>query len=140
MKYPVTKIDWNAFQYMFSPDSRTAFQQLTEQLFCFEFHQPYGVYRYYNQPHIETMPIHCGNVCVGFQSKYYDAQTSLSSKKNELMLAISGAHQKYPDINRIVFYINKELFNSFCGVIVTLIKKILTTQNIQNMKQNQKLH
>ncbi len=108
MKYPITKIDWNAFQYMFSPDPRTAFQQLTEQLFCFEFHQPYGVYRYYNQPYVETMPVRYGEIYVGFQSKYYDAQTPLLSKKNELISAITGAHQKYPDINEMVFYINKE--------------------------------
>jgi hypothetical protein len=41
-----TKVDWNAFEYIHSSNPRDAFQKLTEQLFCFEFNQPYGIYRY----------------------------------------------------------------------------------------------
>jgi len=108
MEYLGTKVDWNAFQYMFSQDPRTAFQQLSEQLFCFEFKQPYGIYRYYNQPYIETIPIYYSDKYVSFQSKYYDAQTKLASKKGELISAITGAHQKYPSIDEIIFYVNKE--------------------------------
>ena len=63
----LAKVDWNAFEYIHSSNLREAFQKLTEQLFCFEFKQPYGIYRYYNQPHIETMPVHVGNDYIGFQ-------------------------------------------------------------------------
>jgi len=108
MGHLITKIDWNTFCYLFSPDPRTAFQQLAEQLFCFEFHQPFGIYRYYNQPYIETMPVHYDGACIGFQVKYYDASTNLSDRKGELIATITGAHNKYPDIDKIIFYINKE--------------------------------
>lgn len=108
MKSAVTRIDWNTFQYLFSSDPRTAFQQLAEQLFCYEYHQPYGVYRYFNQPYIETMPVRLDNAYVGFQAKYYDAATNLSTKKGELIEAITGASERYLGINKIVFYLNKE--------------------------------
>lgn len=104
----LTKIDWNAFEYIHSSNPREAFQKLTEQLFCFEFEQPYGIYRYYNQPHIETMPVHVGNDYIGFQSKYYDASTALSDREQELINAIDGAYSRYPGISKIIIYINKE--------------------------------
>lgn len=108
MDYSLTKISWTTFNYIFSSDPRTAFQQLAEQLFCFEFGQPYGIYRFYNQPYIETMPIKCGDDYIGFQAKYYDASTHLSDNTAELISSIDGAHVKYPGINKIIFYINKE--------------------------------
>lgn len=108
MNIGIARIDWNAFNYIHSGNTRDAFQKLTEQLFCFEFKQPYGVYRYYNQPYIETMPICFGSEVIGFQSKYFDAASNLSDKKTELMDAITSAHRRYPSITKIVFYINKE--------------------------------
>lgn len=104
----MVKVDWNAFNYIHSEKAREAFQRLTEQLFCFEYNQPYGIYRYYNQPHLETLPIRCGTDTIGFQSKYYDGATTLSSKKQELLETIGGAHAKYPALTKIVFYINKD--------------------------------
>lgn len=104
----VVRVDWNAFNYIHSLNSRDAFQKLTEQLFCFEYDQPYGIYRFYNQPYIETVPISHGKETIGFQSKYYDASTTLSSKKNDLIDAISDAHKEYPSLTKIVFYLNKE--------------------------------
>lgn len=109
MSYPIiTRVDWNAFNYIFSENTREAFQKLAEQLFCFEFEQPYGIYRYYNQPYIETMPILHNEDTIGFQAKYYDASTNLSSRKDELKNAITGASEKYPGLTKIVFYVNKE--------------------------------
>lgn len=102
------KVNWNTFDYIHSADTRGAFQRLTEQLFCFEFKQPYGIYRYYNQPYIETMPIHIGVEYIGFQSKYYDASTKLSDKVDEFKDAIKGAAEKYPGLTKIVLYTNKE--------------------------------
>lgn len=104
----IVKVDWNTFNFIHSEKSREAFQQLTEQLFCFEYNQPYGIYRYYNQPYLETMPILCGSETVGFQSKYYDGATTLVSKKQEILDTIDGAHVKYPALTKIVFYINKD--------------------------------
>jgi hypothetical protein len=70
------KVDWNTFHFLFSQDTRVAFQKLVEQMFCFEFQQPYVIYRYYNQPYIETMPIQYDGDCIGYQAKYFDAATN----------------------------------------------------------------
>ena len=84
-------VDWNVFDYKFSGKQREAFESLAYTLFCFEFKQKFGIFRYFNQPYIETQPIKTddGDV-IGFQAKYYDAATKLSSKKMELIEAIDG--------------------------------------------------
>ena len=101
-----TKIDWRIFETNFSADIRGAFQQLTEQLFCYEYKQPYGIFRFYNQPYIETMPIIVDTRTIGFQAKYFDASTKLSDKVEELCSAITGAHAKYPTLTHIVLYMH----------------------------------
>lgn len=102
-------VDWKAFEYKFSSNPRQAFENLSYILFCHEFKQNYGVFRYFNHPHIETQPINTlDGYLTGFQSKYYDSTTRISSKETELKDAIKGAKEKYK-INRIIFYINKEL-------------------------------
>ena len=102
-------VDWKAFEYKFSADPRPAFESLAYILFCYEFKQTYGIFRYYNQPYIETQPVDTVNGHkVGFQAKYYDAGTLMSSKEQDLKDAIKGAKNKYVGIDRIIFYINKE--------------------------------
>lgn len=102
-------VDWKAFEYKFSIDSRPAFESLAYILFCYEFKQTYGIFRYYNQPYIETQPANTADGHkVGFQAKYYDAGTQMSSKEQDLKDAIKGAKNKYAGIDRIIFYINKE--------------------------------
>ena len=106
--YQNVGVDWNVFKYIFSTNPRKEFEQLAYLLFCFEFDQPFGVFRYFNQAHIETTPINFNDDCIGFQAKYYDDTTTLSSKNNELKSAISGAKRTYSNINRLIFYVNKE--------------------------------
>lgn len=106
--YQSAEVNWDVFQNNFSADPRSAFERLSYLLFCFEFNQPYGVFRYFNQPHIETSPIQVGGDCVGFQAKYYDPQVQIRARKDELKETIADAKLKYPGINRLVFYINKE--------------------------------
>lgn len=102
-------IDWKAFEYKFSGDPRAAFESLAYILFCYEFKQTYGIFRYYNQPYIETQPANIADGHkVGFQAKYYDAGTQMSSKEQDLKDAIKGAKNKYVGIDRIIFYINRE--------------------------------
>ena len=103
-------VDWKVFDYKFSGKERETFESLAYMLFCYEFKQKFGIFRYFNQPYIETQPIKTddGDV-VGFQAKYYDAATRLSSKKKEIIEAIDGAKAKYAEINRYIIYTNKEL-------------------------------
>lgn len=103
-------IDWRIFEYKFSANPQSAFESLSYTLFCHEFNQKQGIFRYFNQPYIETMPIDTNDgFTTGFQAKYYEPATSLSSKKSELNAAIKGAHEKYPQLNRMIIYTNKEL-------------------------------
>ena len=82
---PQTSVNWNAFNYKYSTNPQHAFESLTYYLFCHEFQQPYGIFRYFNQPHIETNPIHVGDRYIGFQSKYYADSVTMSSKEQELI-------------------------------------------------------
>lgn len=103
-------IDWRIFEYKFSANPQPAFESLSYTLFCHEFNQKQGIFRYFNQPYIETMPVDTNDgFTTGFQAKYYEPATSLSSKKAELNAAIKGAHEKYPQLNRMIIYTNKEL-------------------------------
>lgn len=106
--YQNVDVNWDVFNYNFRDNPRLKFEQLSYLLFCFEFNQPYGIFRYFNQPYIETVIIREGDDHIGFQAKYYDATVLLSAKKRELQDAIEGAKRTYSDINRIIFYINKE--------------------------------
>ena len=103
-----TKIDWRVFDCKFSDNPQNAFEQLTYYLFCDEYNQKYGIFRYFNQPHIETNPIQVGDKLIGFQSKYYSNSINISSKKNELIEAVKGASNTYSGITTLYFYINHE--------------------------------
>lgn len=103
-------VDWDCFAFKFSQNPRAAFENLATTLFCYEMHLPGGVFRYFNQPYIETQPVQAPDgLQTGFQAKYYDAATPLSSKENDLKKVITDAKKKYPDLQRILFYLNKEM-------------------------------
>src|SRR5699024_10227775 len=103
-------VDWDCFAFKFSQNPRAAFENLATTLFCYEMHLPGGVFRYFNHPYIETQPVQAPDgLQTGFQAKYYDAATPLSSKENDLKKVITDAKKKYPDLQRILFYLNKEM-------------------------------
>lgn len=108
-----TSVDWKIFEYKFSANPNDAFERFAYTLFCYEFNQSYGIFRYFNQPYIETQPVQTvdGQI-IGFQAKYYEANTSLSSRKTDLINAIKGAKIKYAGINKLVVYTNKEFSTS----------------------------
>lgn len=102
-------VNWKVFDFKFSQNPRGSFESLAHILFCHELNQPYGVFRYFNQPYIETQPVTAADgVLTGYQAKYYDPSTAFSSKEQELKEAIKGAAVKYPGIGRILLYVNKE--------------------------------
>jgi len=77
-------------------------------LFCNEYGQKNGIFRYHNQPHIETNPIQVGEKLIGFQAKYYSESVIMSAKVTELKKAVEGASRTYPGITSLYFYINRE--------------------------------
>ncbi|PFR48329.1 hypothetical protein COK34_28240 [Bacillus thuringiensis] len=110
--YKDIAINWDVFQYKFTEKTRDVFEHLAYILFCHEFKIETGIFRYFNQPYVETLPVKIGEEYIGFQAKYYDAGTSISDKKTELKNAIEGAKIKYPEINKFLIYTNKELSTS----------------------------
>lgn len=105
---PETSVNWKAFEYKYSDNPQRAFENLTYYLFCHEFKQKNGIFRYFNQPHIETNPIQVGDKLIGFQSKYYSDSVTMSDKENELIKAVRGAARSYPGITTFYFYISRE--------------------------------
>lgn len=103
-----TSINWRAFEYKYSDNPQKAFEELTYYLFCYEFNQANGIFRYFNQPHIETNPIKVEKRYIGFQSKYYADSVTMSSKESELIEAVEGAARAYPGITTLYFYISRE--------------------------------
>lgn len=107
----MVKPDWNIFKAKFSDNPQFHFEWFCYLLFCKEFEQPYGVFRYKNQSGIETNPIEYGGIKVGFQSKFYD--TTLSSNKNELISTLQKSKRDYPDLTKLYIYTNQEWAQAF---------------------------
>lgn len=129
---PETSVNWKAFEYKYSDNPQRAFENLTYYLFCHEFNQRNGVFRYFNQPHIETDPIQVDDRRIGFQSKYYADSVSMSSKETELIEAVRGAARTYPGITTIYFYVSHEFSPSSKKDVVKPSYQI----NIENAAQN----
>lgn len=102
--------NWNLFKAKFNGKEQRAFEWLCSILFCEEFNQQYGLFRYKNQAGIEADPIEVNNQWVGFQAKFYE--TKLSENKNDIKDSIKKAKQKNPHLNKIIFYINQEFSES----------------------------
>lgn len=128
---PETSVNWKAFEYKYSDNPQRAFENLTYYLFCHEFNQKNGIFRYFNQPHIETNPIQVDDKYIGFQSKYYADSVAMSSKERELIKAIEGAARTYPNITTLYFYISHEFSPSSEKDIVKPSYQI----NIENAAQ-----
>lgn len=107
------EIKWTNFESKFEAGKQQkAFEALAYHLFCLEFGLKEGLFRYKNQAGIEVEPAEIGEEIIGFQAKYYDAATSFSSKKPDLIEAIKTAKRKNPSLTKILFYTNKEFAES----------------------------
>lgn len=103
-------MNWKAFEYKYEQRETWAFEQMTYFLFCAEFENRIGLFRYKNQAGIETDPIEKDGKHIGFQSKYYT--TSISSNKEDIIDAIKKAKSKNDELDEIFIYINQELSES----------------------------
>ena len=102
----IIKPNWDIFKTKFSENPQKNFELFCNLLFCKEFDKPFGIFRYKNQAGLETNPITVDDEIVGWQAKFYD--TKLSDNKADLIGTIEKAKKYYPNINRIVFYTNKD--------------------------------
>lgn len=129
---PETSVDWKAFEYKYSSNPERAFENLAYYLFCYELNQKNGIFRYFNQPHIETNPVQVDNKLIGFQAKYYADSVSMSSKENELIESVEGAARSYEGITTLYFYISREFAPSSKKDIIEPSYKI----NVENKAKN----
>ena len=103
-------VNWKAFEAKYDKREQKAFEELSYLLFCAEFGNRIGLFRYKNQTGIETEPIEKNGVCYGFQAKYYTV--SISQNKADIIDSIQKAKNKNKNLNKILLYTNQELSES----------------------------
>lgn len=103
-------LNWWAFSAKYNKREFWAFEQLCYLLFCAEFNNRVGLFRYKNQTGIETEPIEKDGKYYGFQSKYYS--NSIDENKDDIIDSIKKAKNKNPQLNEFFLYINQELSES----------------------------
>lgn len=103
-------MNWKAFELKNHERETEAFELMSYLLFCAEFDNRIGLFRYKNQTGIETEPIEKDGVYYGFQSKYYT--TGIAANKDDILDSINKAKHKNNLINVIYLYINQELSES----------------------------
>jgi len=130
----VQDINWGNFRAKFNGKEQKTFEWLSYLLFCDEFHKSTGIFRYKNQPGIETEPILVNDELVGFQAKFYD--TKISENVKDIKESIETAKTDNPELHRILFYLNQEFSRgkkagSKEPQYQTDIEKFATEQGIQ---------
>ncbi|MFI3227430.1 MAG: hypothetical protein R3Y09_08465 [Clostridia bacterium] len=100
------KPDWDIFKAKFSDNPQWYFEWMCYLLFCRECGRPYGVDGYKNQAGIEMQPITVNKDVIGIQAKFYS--TPLASHKKTLINMLDNIHEKYPKLNKLIFYSNAE--------------------------------
>ena len=97
-------LNWNLFNILHTDASR-AFEEMCYFLFCEQFNQPYGIFRYKNQAGIETEPIEHDGICIGFQSKYV---TNINKSIADICDSINKAKRHNLQLKQYYLYINHE--------------------------------
>ncbi|MFN8576744.1 MAG: AVAST type 4 anti-phage nuclease Avs4 [Candidatus Sericytochromatia bacterium] len=103
-------MSWKIFSVKYDNREMWAFEQMSYLLFCAEFNNRTGLFRYKNQTGIETEPIEKDGKYYGFQSKYYT--TSIADNKDDIIDSIKKAKTKNKQLDELLLYINKELSES----------------------------
>ncbi|SHF22447.1 AVAST type 4 anti-phage nuclease Avs4 [Chryseobacterium takakiae] len=103
-------MNWSIFNIKYDKQETWAFEQMSYLLFCAEFNNRIGLFRYKNQAGIETEPIEKDGKYYGFQSKYYT--TSIADNKSDIIDSIKKAKSKNMHLDELLFYTNQELSES----------------------------
>ena len=106
------QINWNSFKVKNNKKESDAFQDMCYLLFCAEFNNRIGLFRYKNQIGLETEPQEKNGELYGFQSKYYKENSTIRENKSDIIDSINKAKQKNPDLKYFYLYVNKELSES----------------------------
>lgn len=97
--------NWDIFKNNFSNNTQEHFENFCYMLFCNEFDCKNGITTYENQTALETIPITTKNDVIGFQAKFYDVK--LTERIPELKETIKKAKEKYSNLTKIIFYLNR---------------------------------
>ena len=103
-------MNWKVFNLKYDKRETWAFEHMSYLLFCLEFNNRIGLFRYKNQTGIETEPIEKDGKFYGFQSKYYT--TSIADNKDDIIDSIKKAKSKNKQLDELFIYINQELSES----------------------------
>ena len=103
-------MNWKVFGLKYDKRETWAFEQMSYLLFCAEFNNRIGLFRYKNQTGIETEPIEKNEKFYGFQAKYYT--TLISVNKDDITDSIKKSKSKNNQLNELFLYINQELSES----------------------------
>lgn len=103
-------MNWNIFGVKYDKREPWAFEQMSYLLFCAEFNNRIGLFRYKNQTGIETEPIEKEGKHYGFQSKFY--MNSIADNKDDIIDSIKKAKSKNKHLDELYLYINQELSES----------------------------
>lgn len=103
-------MSWKIFSAKYDKRETWAFEQMSYLLFCAEFDNRIGIFRYKNQTGIETEPIEKDGKYYGFQSKYYT--TLIADNKDDIIDSIKKAKSKNIQLDELLLYINQELSES----------------------------
>ncbi|WP_073552104.1 AVAST type 4 anti-phage nuclease Avs4 [Elizabethkingia meningoseptica] len=103
-------MNWNIFNLKYDNRETWAFEQMSYLLFCAEFNNRIGLFRYKNQTGTETNIYEKEGIYYGFQSKYY--LTNISQNKDDIIDSIKKAKKKNNQLNIIYLYLNQELSES----------------------------
>lgn len=96
------KPNWNIFKAKFSENREKNFEWFCYLLFCKEYNQPHGIFRYINQSGIETNPIKIGDEFIAWEAKFYEDK--LSNHKDEFIRKIDIIKSKNPEIKKLIIY------------------------------------
>jgi energy-coupling factor transporter ATP-binding protein EcfA2 len=105
------KPNWPNFKAKFNGKEEDYFEWFCYLLFCNLYEKNTGIFRYKNHAGIETNPVEYDGETIGFQSKFCKS-SPLSRKENELKDAIKTAKDRHPEIDKILFFINKSFGQS----------------------------
>jgi hypothetical protein len=103
-------MNWKVFSVKYDKRETWAFEQMSYLLFCAEFDNRIGLFRYKNQTGIETEPIEKDGKYYGFQSKYYT--TLMADNKDDIIDSIKKAKSKNTQLDELLLYTNQELSES----------------------------
>lgn len=103
-------MNWKIFGVKYDKRETWAFEQMSYLLFCAEFNNRIGLFRYKNQTGIETEPIEKNGKYYGFQSKFYT--NSIADNKNDIIDSIKKTKSKNKQLDELFLYINQELSES----------------------------